>query len=171
MSIGTTGVAFTFNKVEGVTLLDGMAGVALVNDNDFGFAQPDDLMISPAPDPTEQLRFYAPRPSGAACERHRAGRSHADVLAGDVWRNGRAVGFLRVAARRDAGRGCRREPPDAVGGGRRRADQLPRERHARGRAVRAPAATQTSVATAAVADFETGPAGPEGLTGPRIPHC
>ena len=60
------GVGFDLGKPEGVTMLEGVAGVAVANDNDFGFAQADDLTISPAADPTEQLRFYATRPTGAA---------------------------------------------------------------------------------------------------------
>ena len=60
------GIGFEFGKPEGVTLLDGMAGVAIVNDNDFGFDQPADLTISPSANPTEQLRFYTTRPTGTA---------------------------------------------------------------------------------------------------------
>ena len=60
------GVNFEYGKVEGVTFLEGLSGVGVINDNDFGFAQGAGLLITPSADPTEQLRFYTTRPHGTA---------------------------------------------------------------------------------------------------------
>ena len=60
-----------------MTLLDGIAGVAIVNDNDFGFDQPADLTISPSANPTEQLRFYTTRAVGHGADGRAAPRRPA----------------------------------------------------------------------------------------------
>jgi hypothetical protein len=56
-------VRFLNDKLEGLTLLDGVPGVAMVNDNDFGFTQDNDLNVLPAADPSETLRIYTERPA------------------------------------------------------------------------------------------------------------
>ena len=130
------GVGFELGKPEGVTLLDGIAGVAIVNDNDFGFDQPADLhdLAVRRPDRAAALLHDAAVRHGAGGERDGAGGPHADVHAGHLHRERRAVGRLRVAARRDADRRRRHEPPDALDRRRRAGDRLPRQRDARGRA-------------------------------------
>ena len=60
------GVGFLFDKVEGIALLEGDAGVAVLNDNDFGVTQAANGTISGAANPAEELRFYASRPSTPA---------------------------------------------------------------------------------------------------------
>ena len=171
LDIGTAGVAFTFNKVEGVTLLDGMAGVGIVNDNDFGFAQPDDLTISPAADPTVQLRFYAPRPSGTApavSGTAQAGRTLTCLPGTYTGTGALAVSYewLRGATP-IAGADASRLTLSAEDVGAAMSCRVSATRVAG--PVRAPAAAQTSAATAAVADFEVGPAGPGGPAGPAGP--
>ena len=177
------GIGFEFGKPEGVTLLDGMAGVAIVNDNDFGFDQPGgphDLAVR-QPDRAAALLHDAAVRHGADGERHGAGRPDADVHARDVHRHGLAVGRLRVAARRGADRGCGHEPPDALDRRRRRDDQLPGDRHA-GRRTRARArgrgherrdgggrGLRDGTGRAGGTGGPTGPAGPAGPTGPAGP--
>lgn len=161
------GVNFNFNKVEGVTLLDGGAGVAVVNDNDFGFAQGDDLQITPAADPAVELRIYASRPSGTAptvtgtatagrtltCTPGTYGGSGAlDV--GYAWqRGGTAIagaGASRVTlSTEDIGASITCAVTAARVAGPVRAAALPR----------------TSAATAPVAAFDAGAMGPAGTPG------
>ncbi|MFT4035426.1 MAG: esterase-like activity of phytase family protein [Patulibacter sp.] len=64
LDLSPAGVDFAFNKVEGVAKLDGIDGVAIINDNDFGFEQDNTTnLISPAADPASELRIYATAPS------------------------------------------------------------------------------------------------------------
>ncbi len=58
------GVEFTQGKIEGIAPLQGIDGIAIVNDNDFGFNQDAATnLFSAADDPTSQLRIYASRPA------------------------------------------------------------------------------------------------------------
>lgn len=64
LDLSPAGVDFPFTKPEGLTLLDGIPGVAIVNDNDFGFVQDEDSgAVTEAPEPAEELRIYAARPA------------------------------------------------------------------------------------------------------------
>ncbi len=167
LDIGTAGVAFEFNKAEGVALLDGMAGVAIVNDNDFGFAQPDDLTISPAADATEQLRFYTSRPSGTAPSVSGTAQAGRTLTCSPGTYGG--TGALAVSyqwlrgATLIAGADTSRLTLSSEDVGAAIACRVAATRVAG--PVRAPAAAQTSAATAAVAGFETSPAGPQGAPG------
>ena len=164
------GVGFEFGKVEGVTILDGVAGVALINDNDFGFTQGADLQITPAA-PTEQLRFYTTKPSGTAptvSGLAKAGRTltcapgtyggTGTLEVTYAWlRNGTPIaganGTQLTLSGEDVGAtmACRVVGTRVVG------------------PVRAAADPQTSAATATVTNFDTGPVGPAGPTGPAGP--
>lgn len=67
LDLSPAGVDFAFNKVEGIAPLEGVAGVAVLNDNDFGMDQDVTTnLISQAADPTSELRFYVTRPTAAA---------------------------------------------------------------------------------------------------------
>lgn len=67
LDLGPAGVGFLFPKVEGVTVLEGLPAVAVINDNDFGFTETGtnatDNVIAPAANPAEQLRIYTSRPA------------------------------------------------------------------------------------------------------------
>lgn len=64
LDLGVGGVGFLFDKPEGVALLEGQPGVAVVNDNDFGFTQdPTTNVLAEAANPATDLRFYASRPA------------------------------------------------------------------------------------------------------------
>jgi hypothetical protein len=172
LDLGTpAGLGFNFNKMEGVTMLDGLPGVAVVNDNDFGFAQGDDLQISPAADPTEQLRFYASRPSGSAptvSGTAKAGRT-LTCTPGTYGGSGTLVtsyAWLRGATP-IAGADSNHLTLSSDDVGATISCRVSATRVAG--PVRAPAAPQTSAATGAVADFDTGPAGPAGPGGPAGP--
>lgn len=63
LNLGIDGVDFRNDKLEGLALLDGVPGVAMVNDNDFGFTQDNDLDVLPSADPSETVRIYTTRPA------------------------------------------------------------------------------------------------------------
>ena len=166
LDIGSTpaGVGFNFSKAEGVSLLEGIPGIAIVNDNDFGFTQSDDLTISPAADPTEQLRIYTTRPSGGAptvTGTAKAGRTltctpgsydgTGTLQPAFQWLRGTtpiagADGNHLTLTSEDVGAAitCAVDATRVAG------------------PVRAPAARQTSTPTAVVADFDTGSPGTPG---------
>ncbi len=58
------GVEFLQGKIEGIAPLQGIDGIAIVNDNDFGFSQAESPsnLFSSAADPSSQLRVYVSRP-------------------------------------------------------------------------------------------------------------
>lgn len=63
LNFGLDGVDFRNDKIEGLAVLDGVPGVAMVNDNDFGFLQgPGDNVIRTSADPSSTLRIYTSRP-------------------------------------------------------------------------------------------------------------
>ena len=169
LDLSPAGVDFEFNKVEGITKLEGVDGIAIANDNDFALDQDAaSNVISEAASPASQLRLYVTRPAAGAAPTitgtAKAGRtltcdpgtitgtgtvSHAFTwLRGATVLAGADSPRLTLSAE-DVGATitCRVASTRTFG------------------AVRAAAAPRTSPATAAVADFDAGAAGAKGDTG------
>ncbi len=67
LDLGTTGsTGWGYDRPEGIALLEGGAGVGVLNDNAFGVVQLPGGSVVAAADPSEQLRFYATRPTNPA---------------------------------------------------------------------------------------------------------
>lgn len=67
LDLGVDGVDVPFDRIEGLALLEGQPGVAVVNDNGFGVRQnPGTNAITPAVAVDEEVRFYASRPGRLA---------------------------------------------------------------------------------------------------------
>jgi hypothetical protein len=177
LDLGPAGVDFGFNKVEGIAPLDGLPGVAVVNDNDFALDQDATTnLISQATDPRTELRIYATRPAGTAAPTvsgvARAGRTlTCDPGAIDgIGRVEHAISWQRDGAPVPGAEGTR-YVLSAEDVGRTIACVVVSSRVSG--PVRAAATARTSAATAAVADVErgldgaTGATGPAGATGPR----
>ena len=169
LDLSPAGVDFGFNKVEGVAKLEGIDGVAIVNDNDFALDQNVTTnLISEAADPASQLRLYATRPVATAptvAGVAQAGRTlvctpgavtgTGTVRHAFAWFHGAtqvpsADGARLTLSGEDVGQTttCRVTSSRVVG------------------AVVAMAAPASSTPTAATAAFETGPTGPQGVAGP-----
>jgi hypothetical protein len=172
MSLGSDGVGFLSEKIEGIALLEGVPGVAVTNDNDFGFAQDNAPTFTVNPSSalaqTEQIRLYTTRPVAAGAPvvsgTATAGRTltctpgsysgTGDLSYVYAWLRGASViagadaGRLTLSSE-DVGQAisCRVTATRTSG------------------AVQAPAAPSTSTPTAAVADFATGATGQTGATG------
>ncbi|EHN09211.1 hypothetical protein PAI11_39640 [Patulibacter medicamentivorans] len=173
LDLGPTGVDFGFNKVEGVAKLDGIDGVAVVNDNDFGLDQNVDTnLISQAADPASQLRIYVTRPAEvtppAVSGTARAGRTltcdpgtidgTGGVRNAISWlRNGTPIAGADGTRYTLSGEDVTAQVACSVVATRVSGP------------IQAAAAPRTSAPTAAVADFETGPTGPGGPGGPAGP--
>ena len=185
LNFGIDGVDFRNDKIEGLTLLDGIPGVAMVNDNDFGFLQgPADNVIRTSADPSSTLRIYTSRPqstvapslSGAA----KAGRTLTCAPGTFDGTGALAITYTwkRDGATVDGAEG-NRYTLSTEDVGRAVTCTVLATRVAG--AVVATAAPVTTAATAAVADFDagapgaqgpagaTGAQGPAGATGPQGP--
>jgi hypothetical protein len=170
LNLGIDGVDFRNDKLEGLTVLEGVPGVAMVNDNDFGFAQGDDLAIAPAADPSETLRIYTSRPqstvapslSGTA----KAGRT---LTCAPGTFDGTGALALSYTWKRDGvvvdGADANRYTLSAEDVGKAITCTVLATRVAG--AVVATAAPVSTAATAAVADYDTGTTGPQGPAGPK----
>lgn len=174
LDIGRAGVDFPNGKIEGIALLEGMPGVAVVNDNDFGFSQDTATnLISGAEDPSSQLRIYTSRP---------ALTGGGPVVTGTA----KAGRTLTCAAPTFSGTGTLRFGYAWLRGGTEIAG-ADDDRHTLssedvgatiacrvvGTRVSGPvvatSAAATSAPTAAVADFDAGAPGPAGPSGPAGP--
>lgn len=169
LDLSPAGVDFGFNKVEGITKLEGIDGIAIVNDNDFALDQNAATnLISEAASPASELRIYATKPAAGAAPSvagtAKAGRTltcDPGTITGTgsvshtyAWLRGATVvggaDTSRLTLSTDeVGQAitCRVTSSRAFG------------------AVRAVAAPRTSAATAAVADFDAGVTGPKGDKG------
>jgi hypothetical protein len=168
-----SGVGFLFDKVEGLALLDGVPGVAVANDNDFGFVQDTATnLIDVSANPGSELRIYTTRPSvgstPAVAGTPKAGRTltctpgaftgtGALELAYEWLRGGvpimGASGDTLTLSTEDVGWpiACRVTATRVAG------------------AVRATSLPARSADVGPVANFDTGPQGPPGPAGPRGP--
>ncbi|WP_445151228.1 esterase-like activity of phytase family protein [Baekduia sp. Peel2402] len=190
LNLGLDGVDFRNDKLEGLTLLEGVPGVAMVNDNDFGFVQDNDLTVRPSADPSETVRIFTSRPqnttapslSGTA----KAGRTLTCAPGSFDGTGALAITYTwkRDGATIDGAEG-NRYTLSTEDVGKAITCTVLATRVAG--AVIATAVPVSTVATAAVADFEagapgakgdkgdagsqgaTGPQGPIGLTGPAGP--
>jgi hypothetical protein len=169
LDMSPAGVDFGFNKMEGVAKLDGIDGVAVVNDNDFGLDQNVDTNLSSeSADPRSQLRIYTTKPSEltapSVAGTARAGRT-LTCAPGTISGTGTVATtyeWLRGAVVID-GADANRYTLSTEDVGATIACRVTSVRVSG--AVRAAAAPRTSAATAAVADFEAGAAGAAGAKG------
>jgi hypothetical protein len=168
LNLGMDGVDFRNDKLEGLTVLEGVPGVAMVNDNDFGFTQDAGLNILPSTDPSTTLRIYTSQPqntvaptiSGTA----KAGRT---LTCSPGTFDGTGALAITYTWKRDGaaidGADTNRYTLSSEDVGKAITCSILATRVAG--AVIATAAPITTAATAAVADFDTGAAGPKGDTG------
>ncbi|MDO8185344.1 esterase-like activity of phytase family protein [Conexibacter sp. JD483] len=169
------GVEFLQGKIEGIAPLQGIDGIAIVNDNDFGFDQNATTNIfSAAADPASQLRVYTSRPqvsgggpavSGSA----KAGRT-LTCAPGDFSGSGTlstAIAWLRNGSEIAGAEGTRLTLSAEDVGATIACRVTATRRYGAVRAVSAPA---DSAATAAVADFDRGADGQRGDTGAQGPR-
>ncbi|MDO9354487.1 MAG: esterase-like activity of phytase family protein, partial [Solirubrobacteraceae bacterium] len=166
LDLAPAGVDFGFNKVEGVAKLEGVDGVAIVNDNDFALDQNAATnVISEAGNSASELRIYATKPAQVTAPSisgtPTAGRTLtcAPGSINGTGTVGNTFTWLRgatpvdgadtaryVLSTEDVGQAltCRVVSTRTFG------------------AVKATAAPRSSVATATVADFEKGATGATG---------
>ncbi|MDO8210550.1 esterase-like activity of phytase family protein [Conexibacter sp. CPCC 206217] len=169
------GVEFLNGKIEGIALLNGIPGIAVVNDNDFGFSQePATNVISSAADPSSQLRIYTTRPAVSGDGTTLGGTAKAGrtltCLAPAFTGTGTveyAYTWLRDGTPIAAADGTR-YTLSAEDVGARISCSVVGTRVSG--PVRAVSAASVSSETAAVADFDTGATGPRGETGETGPR-
>lgn len=173
LDLSPAGVDFGFNKVEGITKLEGVDGIAIVNDNDFALEQDVATnVISEAESPSSELRLYVTKPAAGAAPAiagtAKAGRT-LTCDPGTITGTGtvsHAYTWLRGASP-IAGADGARLTLSAEDVGQAITCSVTSTRWYG--AVRAVAAARPSGATAAVADFDTGAAGAKGETGSAGP--
>ena len=67
LDLGLAGVGVGADQLEGVAVLEGGAGAAVINDNAYGIVQDSETgAVSAAADPSLELRFFASRPATPA---------------------------------------------------------------------------------------------------------
>lgn len=174
LDLTPAGVGFELEKVEGIANLDGVDGIALLNDNDFGFAQDVSTnVISEAPNPSEQMRVYTtgltPTSAATVSGTTKAGRTLTctpGTFSGAGGTLAYTYAWLRGATP-IAGADANHYTLTADDVGATIACRVIATR-VRG-AIRTPSTPSTSAATGVVADFDTGPPGPPGGPGPAGP--
>ncbi len=169
LDLSPAGVDFEFNKVEGITKLEGVEGIAVANDNDFALDQ--DLatnVISEAAPSASELRLYVSKPAAGIAPTitgtAKAGRTltcEPGTITG-TGAVGHAYAWLRGGAPIAGADGSRYTlSTEDVG-----AAVSCRVTSTRGYgAVVAAAAPRTTAPTAVVADFDAGSTGAGGAKG------
>lgn len=171
LDLSPAGVDFSFNKVEGITKLEGLDGIAIVNDNDFALDQNVGTnVISEAANPASELRLYTSKPAAGTAPAITGTAKAGRTLTCDP---GTITGTGTVSHRYEwlrgatviAGADSARLVLSAEDVGQTITCRVSSARWFG--AVSATAAARTSTATVAVADFDAGAAGTKGDVGAK----